>query len=342
MATLSVGGDDIDFPGIIFNCILEWYIWGGPPYRTCDDQRKVSWGILTSIDLVNNIDHLIKKAVNKGRKGTVGDRFKLYVTGYAEFFNEADPGCNDVTFARAANPRDDGGNHIKMTKAIRGDFNNMSLALNAAIQGAVDRNKNNGVKFIDIQANDALRGHRFCEPGIKEPDQLNDKLWFWHYPYNDPENDNDKLLNETADKVFGKLSTQDLRAKYGNTRKYENALYDALDFEKAKKINHNDPEAKWFWETIGWRGKVFHPQVAFHKHIKDLVLAQYQNDVLADNRARLPRPSLSVPHRLPPPRPTCWHVGNGCKCSDGSTPDEDEDARCCLWNQPNHGDQCFP
>ncbi|TGO15710.1 hypothetical protein BPAE_0546g00010 [Botrytis paeoniae] len=26
--------------------------------------------------------------------------------------------------------------------------------------------------------------HRFCEPGVKEPDLNNPKLWVWHYPYN--------------------------------------------------------------------------------------------------------------------------------------------------------------
>ena len=332
MATLSVGGDDIDFPGIIFNCILEAHFWGGPIYRPCDEQRKVSWDLLKSPNLVNNVDHLIKKAVAKGRKGTVGDQFKLYVTGYAEFFNQDDPGCDGVTFARAANPKDDGKDHIKMTKKIRKDFNDMSRALNAAIQAAVDRNKDKGVKFIDIQGNGALNGRRFCEPGIKEPDQHNKKLWFWHYPYTDPDNDNTKLLKETTDKAFRGFSTQQLRAKYKTAREYEDALYAALDFEKAKKINGGDPEAKGVWDTIGWRAKVFHPHVIFHQHIKDLVLAQYQKDV--GGKVTLTKPTS--------PKPTCWHVGDACKCTDGSTPERDENGRCCLWNQPHNNDLCWP
>lgn len=278
----------------------------------------MSWDLIHSPDLVKNITHVIEKAVNKGRKGTVGDQFKLYVTGYAGFFNHDDPGCNDVTFARSANPKDDGKKHVKMTKEIRRDFNDMCDALNAAIQDAVNRNKDKGVKFIDIQANGALNGHRFCEPGIKEPDQHNVKLWFWHYPYHEPANDNDKLLKETADKVFG--GHHGLRPKYTKTRDYEKALYDAIDVEKAKKINHGDPEIKGLWDWVGWRTKIFHPQVIFHKHIKDLILDQYQKDV----------------------GKTCWHVGDGCKCMDGSTPETDEDGRCCLWHQPNGNDMCWP
>ncbi|KAI9674953.1 MAG: hypothetical protein M1817_001359 [Caeruleum heppii] len=296
MATLAVGGDDIDFPGILFNCILETHIpGGGPPARSCDDQRKHSWGLINSPDLVNNLDHLIKKTVKKGREGTIGDKFKLYVTGYGEFFNAVDKACDDVTFARTANPKDDGKEHIKLTTELRGDFNDMSVALNAAIEDAVARNKDEGVKFIDIQGNGALDGHRFCEPGVKEPDQNNDKLWFWHYPYNEPEDDkNSQLLKEASDKVTNGLSTADLSAKYQNTADYTNAVFDALDFQKAQEINDGDVEAKGLWDSIGWRTKVFHPQVKFHTHIKDLVMAQYHTDRDAEGGTNQP-PSDPVP-----------------------------------------------
>lgn len=278
MATLAVGGDDIDFPGILFNCILESHIYGGPPQRTCDDQRKHSWGLINSPDLINNIDHLIKMTVTRGRKGPIGDKFKLYLTGYGEFFSEVDTGCDSVTFARAANPNPDGKNHILMTTEIRKEFNKMSRGLNAAIQDAVDRNKDNGVKFIDIQGNGALDGHRFCEPGVKEPDQHNEKLWFWHYPYNEPKNDNTVLMQEASDKVANGLSTADLSSKFLSTTDYENAIFDALDFNKAQQVNGNDPEVKGLWDWIGYRTKVFHPQVPFHSYIKDLILAQYKKD----------------------------------------------------------------
>lgn len=273
MATLSVGGDDIDFPGIVFNCILDSHFIGAPPQRTCEDQRKHSWSLINSPDLVNNIDHLIKKTVTKGRAGTIGDRFKLYVTGYGEFFNAVDPKCDDVTFARTANPKPDGKEHTKLTRGIRADFNHMSLALNAAIRDAVNRNSDHGVKFIDIQGNGALDGHRFCEPGVDEPDQNNADLWFWHYPYNQPKNADTEILQEASDKVASGLSTQQLGSKYPETKDYTNALFDALDLE-----HRNDVETQGLWSFIGYRARVFHPQVSFHTHIKDLVLAQYKSD----------------------------------------------------------------
>lgn len=294
MATLAVGGDDIDFPGILFNCILETHIpGGGPPQRTCDEQREHSWDLINSPDLVDNIDHLIQKTVDRGRKGPIGEKFKLYVTGYGEFFNQDDPGCNSVTFARTANPNPDGKDHIKLTIELRKDFNHMSRELNTAIQAAVDRNKDKNVKFIDIQGENALAGHRFCEPGVQEPDQHNEQLWFWHYPYNEPKSDNTDLVEEASNKVTQGLSTADLSTKFPKTSDYTNAIFDAIDYSKAQELNGGDVEAKGFWSAIGNRAKVFHPQVPFHTHIKDLVITQYKKDLDAENTVNSP----SVPDK---------------------------------------------
>lgn len=279
MATLAVGGDDIDFPGILFNCILEAHILGGPAQRRCDEQRKHSWGLIKSSDLVDNIDHLIQETVIRGRKGPISENFKLYVTGFAEFFNEEDFGCNNVTFARTANPNPDGKDHTKLTIELRKEFNNMSRNLSAAIQTAVERNKDKNVKFIDIQEGDVLNGHRFCEPGVQEPDQHNDQLWFWHYPYDEPSSDNTGILEEAADKVTQGLSIADLGAKFPQTSDYTNAIFDAIDYIKVQEVNGGDIEAKKFWSTIGSYTKAFHPQVPFHTHIRDLVIAQYKRDL---------------------------------------------------------------
>ena len=268
IATLAVGGDDIDFPGILFNCILEANLWvGGPPHRTCDDQRAHSWSLIKDPKLVDNIDGLIKKTVTKGRKGPIKDKFKMYVTGYGEFFNATTPLCDDITFARSANPKDDGKEHTKLTKSLRQDFNKMSLGLNAAIQAAVARNADHNVKYIDINA--GLDGHRFCEKGIKEPDQDNQNLWFWHYPYNTPSDATITLLENAASKLTAGMSIAALSAKYPNGDDYNNAIMNAVsqkDFQAAadkdpKAKGHSDIDAYWGWDSIGWRAKVFHPQV---------------------------------------------------------------------------------
>ena len=238
---------------------------------------------------MNNIDHLIKKVVDKGRKGTIGDKFLLYVTGYAEFFNEVDPACNDVTFARTANPIDDGEDHTKLTIELRKDFNHMSLQLNAAIQDAVDRNRDKGVKYIDIQGNGALDGHRFCEKGVKEPDQNNDQLCFWHYPYNEPRDEAIYFLTNASNSVTNGLSITDIGAKFPDGTQYTDAIFDALGEQGFKDANGGDIDSKLGWDNVGWRTKVFHPQVRFHTHIKDLVFAQYKEDTKVSSPASPPK-----------------------------------------------------
>ncbi|KUJ15589.1 esterase family protein [Mollisia scopiformis] len=212
MGTLTVGGDDIDFPRILNNCIIEGFPWPlslGFVSRTCDEQRALSWSLIcqngnhdTPNDvLVSKIDSLIKKIVQYGRSVS-GNNFRLYVTGYGQFFNDADPGCNTVTFARTANPVPDGKPHILMSTVLRQDFNLMSITLNAAIQSAVSQNSESNVKYIDIDASLGT-GHRFCEPGVNEPDQDNPSLWFWHYPYGQK----DESTNPTIHLTWSQNST---------------------------------------------------------------------------------------------------------------------------------------
>ncbi|KAF2808927.1 uncharacterized protein BDZ99DRAFT_444813 [Mytilinidion resinicola] len=251
--------------------------------RTCDDQRAFSWNLINAPKLVDDIDHLIQMTVTRGRKGTVGDKFKLYVAGFGEFFNWDDPACDTVTFARSANPVDDGKDHVKMTSAIRQDFNAMSRGLNAAIKAAVDRNSANGVKFIDIQqGGPGLDTHRFCEKDANEPNQNNPKLWFWHYPYNEPEDPTvDKVLSDAYAKTTPGMSADDINKKWP----MQNDLFEAV-------LANVDPGAEGLldpiWRAAGNRFKVFHPQPAFHTVIKDLILAEWKADRDVDSAPPTP------------------------------------------------------
>ncbi|KAI4134836.1 MAG: hypothetical protein LQ347_001191 [Umbilicaria vellea] len=114
---------------------------------------------------------------------------------------------------------------------------------------------------------------------IASPDQQNKKLWFWHYPYNEPNNDTaTEIMQEAYDKLTVGISTADLSSKYPNTTNYTNAVFDAVDWQKVQQVNGSDLEAQWLWVWVGKRAKIFHPQVPFHTHIKDVVLAQYKKD----------------------------------------------------------------
>lgn len=310
VATLSIGGDDIDFPGILFNCIIETHIsGGGPPFRSCADQRTYSWSKINDPSLVTNVSALIGQIVTKARQGQAGDKFKLYVTGYGQFFNNDTTLCNNVTFARKANPKPDGKAHQNMTQEIRQEFNRMSLGLNTAIQKAVAQHVQDGVMYIDIDS--ALTGHRFCEEGVNEPDQTNSNLWLWHYPYNQPDSisttgvDYTSVFNAANAKVFGNASNSTSSAQYSSGKAVDDAFYNALDESQIDQLG--GVNATGFWDgVVGSRTKVFHPQVAWHSWIQNAIVSQWKQDRDAGStgaNATTTSPSAaSSSAALPPPR----------------------------------------
>ena len=150
------------------------------------------------------------------------------------------------------------------TTDLRKDANKMSLGLNDAIQKDVDGYKDKGVTFIDIDY--FLEDHRFCEEGIGEPDQNNQKLYFFHYPYKEKENAEaasdqlnfEDIVNAANEKVFGSLSKIELGNKYDSTRAVDDAFYDALDYGAIEKVTKRNVSTFW-GSFIGDRAKVFHP-----------------------------------------------------------------------------------
>ncbi|OIW28741.1 hypothetical protein CONLIGDRAFT_617692 [Coniochaeta ligniaria NRRL 30616] len=265
------------------------------PKRTCDEQRTATWDLLISPDVTDNIDKTIKKIVEKARSGPVGDNFRLYVTGFPQFFSAETNECDDVTFARAANPIDDGRPHTRMTQDLRKEYNAMSVQLNSAIEKAVLRNTDQGVKWISIDG--LMQGHRFCEPGVTEPDQHNPNLWLYHYPYNDPEN---AAVDAVFEKAYNKVSTSvDVNVAFKTYNDFQNAVLDAIEPDGA---NSTEGWNDWFWSGLAPRFKTFHPQITLHENIRDLILENYISD-LGGSKTTDPPP--------PPPQDTnkCHGVG---------------------------------
>ncbi|TGO09784.1 hypothetical protein BTUL_0154g00070 [Botrytis tulipae] len=88
LRTLTVGGDDIDFPGILNNCILDRFPYpmnkGFVP-RSCDAQKDLSWSLvcqngdkdMPNDGLVSKVDSVIKKIIKYGQ-GATGKAFRPY------------------------------------------------------------------------------------------------------------------------------------------------------------------------------------------------------------------------------------------------------------------------
>jgi hypothetical protein len=141
----------------------------------------------------------------------------------------------------------------------------------------------------DQDGADALAGRRFCEPGIKEPDQNNPSLYFWHYPYAQAavaDNLSDPVISLLANaytSIAGNMSAADLNKQWPSESDLTNAVISAIDLNKAQAINTTDSDLESLWPSIGYRARVFHPQVVYHTFIRDTILARYQADTQSQN-----------------------------------------------------------
>lgn len=204
------------------------------------------------------------------------------MTGYGQFFNEQTTACNDVTFARKANPHDDGQEHTRLSTELRADFNAMSRMLNEAIKKACSLADPQKARYVDIDA--MLEGHRFCEDGVNEPDQENPNTFFFHYPYG-ADDDNDaaiQYLNEVHESSVSSLEWNPATTLWSD---YLSAFYDQLDEDGLANALGGDADAAYdIWpDTIGYRAKLFHPTMAFHEQIYKQIVEQYLRDVHVDN-----------------------------------------------------------
>lgn len=79
-----MGGNDIGLLNLIFTCILFFKLWG----MDCEEVIKSGHDTINSQQFKDDLNGLIKAIVNKGRGTNVGKRFKVFVIGYAQFFNQ--------------------------------------------------------------------------------------------------------------------------------------------------------------------------------------------------------------------------------------------------------------
>lgn len=68
-----------------------------------------------------------------------------------------------------------------MTRDRRDSVNRLVTLMNEHINAAVERTKtawgSNSITFVDY--NHKFNGHRFCEPGVVEPDNKNENTWIF-------------------------------------------------------------------------------------------------------------------------------------------------------------------
>lgn len=286
MAVIHVGGDDIDFLGLVNNCIYEIL-----PYKSCSKQLEFSWALLRTSPtdntpnsaLVKNIASVIQATVDKGRKG-VGNDFRAFVPAYARFFNEKTELCNKRTWNLYL-----GGRYgaTLLSNGLRKTFNDMSDVLNAAVKAAVSGFKDIGVSYVEW--NDILDGHRYCE-GVDEPAPDNEGTWFFNHPAI-LDTRNFPWLNTLATKIDGSSKDYaDFRAKHDSntefkvnnnpmsSKDFRDALYDSVLGSKEGEVQaeaFGDSYKQTFVNLI----KVFHPKPVLHAKIMDKIFEEFKKEL---------------------------------------------------------------
>jgi hypothetical protein len=98
----------------------------------------------------------------------VGDNkdFKLYILGYAHFFNLGANYCDDISFGAFALV---GGAAPKVSNVLRTAFNDAVTNVNNVLSRVATDIGDERVKFIDISP--AFNTHRFCENSHNYKDQ---------------------------------------------------------------------------------------------------------------------------------------------------------------------------
>jgi SAGA-associated factor 73 len=215
LVTLTASGNDVEFFKVVNECVYHW-----SPTIGCEAQLVRARNIIETTAL-QNLENIIAATTARLKPGA-----RLIVTGYAKFFNEHTDECNNSTFSQTR-PLD------FLTKKKRRDLNQLVTMLNTVIKATALLHR---ATYVDIDH--AFEGHRFCEPGVIEPDLEREDTWF----FNIPPGDLGMLAHGAQQPFLGQTSMP-------------------------------DPEGAPEWPQMRtWR--VFHPQPAGHTGISQVVVQE--------------------------------------------------------------------
>ncbi|KAJ4418862.1 hypothetical protein N0V82_005308 [Gnomoniopsis sp. IMI 355080] len=171
-ATLSVGGNDLGFFDVMNACIFRFYsFYSG----TCEAALAASDAAIASGEFEQRLEIILQEILDK----VVWEkrpRFTITVTGYARFFNDITPECDDMSLGVWY-----GG--PKLSQYIRTRMNELVVATNAKLQRTIDivnaRFSGKRPKVLFVNYDTLFEGHRFCEPGVTEPAYNRVESWFF-------------------------------------------------------------------------------------------------------------------------------------------------------------------
>ncbi|KAK2004394.1 SGNH hydrolase [Colletotrichum falcatum] len=161
--TVSAGGNDVGLRDVLNACIFQWN-----PTANCDDALQKTGDLIRDV-LPGNLDQLYA-----GLKGKINPGRKVYVTGYATFFDNSTELCDNVSWSFWYNVK----NKQYLTTERRTILNELVLATNAAIQAAAQR-AGEAFEYVGYDEYFSAMHGRFCEANVTEPDGNRDGLLFF-------------------------------------------------------------------------------------------------------------------------------------------------------------------
>jgi lysophospholipase L1-like esterase len=159
LVTLTASGNDVNFFVVLNECVYHW-----SPSVGCEAQLVKAREIIETSAL-QNLENIISGVKQRLQPGAL-----FIVTGYARFFNDQTDYCDNITFSQTR-PLD------SLTKTKRRALNQLVMMLNDVIKATA---RLHGAVYVDIDH--AFEGHRFCEPGVQEPDLDRIETWFFNTP----------------------------------------------------------------------------------------------------------------------------------------------------------------
>ncbi|KAI9756479.1 MAG: hypothetical protein M4579_003818 [Chaenotheca gracillima] len=193
-ATITIGGDDMDFFDLVNNCIYEFI-----PTRPCQEQLNHSLQLLHSPNFTKGLDTALARIIEKGRKAQ-GSSFKLYVTGYSRFFNDDTDRCSNETWSVWSGWP---GSQPRLTKELRKTLNNMADDLNQAVSNAALRAQDHGVVLVPWS--DETHGNRGCEERSLDAGNEDTNAWYYQLTSHDSDTEKGESIRHTIARIIDPL-----------------------------------------------------------------------------------------------------------------------------------------
>ena len=274
LITLQGGGNDVGFFAVAEACIFQethpTKSYGDHQYADDEkreglcakaiDATKERTGNPIQAGLENQINAILRDDVSKGHPD-----FKIYVIGYAPFFNEESDWCDDESFGFPnfdPSKPSQFGMRSKLSKKLRKDIDDVVRLLNDNYYDIIKGRYglDGPVRFVNPDP--YFVGHRFCEEGSTIGKQYTDPdVWLWNiYPPLPDGHENDVLLEGLNN----------------DTTPYAPPVHPEV-------VMATTPSGSPSGVTLnGWTLRPFHPKYDGHTAIKQAIIDQLDADKLVE------------------------------------------------------------